>query len=1055
MIDINGRLRVVLMAGLAGLVCTGIPSAAESPPSIEQLREQIDRGRYVEAERGVKVLLTAHAETQGADRAAVTDLLGRLVARLLADSQLGQEHCQIARDLGDDARRVFHHLGDRQGAGKIAEGATTIAERSCGPDHLVTARLLILDGFIRLDQRELEPAGARFERALAIARNNGEAGLCAWHRSLHGLGSVHNRRGEFAAAISYYEQALEVARQAHGDNHVEVADVARALGWALYVAGDYPAAVRAYDQALAILDADPDSDRLTLLRVLFGRGNLLRRLGDFEASEAAFRRAIAIAEQLPESLVRARNLGVGYGNLFNLYAVIGGHDAAVHQLYDQALTLLAVAWGPTSNQVLECQNNYAGYLVRCGELARARELYEQVAAVREEVLGPDHQSLANTLHELAAVLRKTNETEAARRAAERALAIRERALGEHAPKVAWSLSLLARIQIDAGQFAAGLGSALRAEQIGRDTLRLTARAVAERGALQYAAGRTGGIDLALSLAAEAAPTRRSFGPQVWDAMIRSRALVLDEVARRHRAIGARDDADVARLARMLADDRALLARLTLRGPVPGSPEDHRQRLTEVRERKEQTERALAAASAEFAREYVHAQVGLEEVRAALPADSALIAYATYSHRPVPPAPVAGGNSAAPAEPVRSYLAFVLPPGGSAPAVVPLGPVARIDEPIDAWRQEVARRPVGLGPALAAAERRYRQVAGKLREAIWDPLSAWLTGADSVFVVPDGAINLVGLATLPTGDSSYLVESGPRLHLLSAERDLVRDTDRRPATGTLLALGSPDFECRPGEKPAPSLIAAGPGSTAPQAVASAAAYRGPHSDSDEFRSLAFAPLPAAREEVEQIVAIWSDHQPANGSLPGRALVLTGAAASEERFKHHASGHRVLHLATHGFFLGQQPGAAGTSENPLLRSGLVLAGANRRDEVGLDVDDGILTAEEIASLDLSGVEWAVLSACSTGVGEVMAGEGVLGLRRAFEVAGVDTTIMSLWPVQDEAARLWMERLYRGRLAGLATADAVRQASLDLLDRRRAAGKSTHPFFWGAFVAAGDWR
>jgi len=146
----------------------------------------------------------------------------------------------------------------------------------------------------------------------------------------------------------------------------------------------------------------------------------------------------------------------------------------------------------------------------------------------------------------------------------------------------------------------------------------------------------------------------------------------------------------------------------------------------------------------------------------------------------------------------------------------------------------------------------------------------------------------------------------------------------------------------------------------------------------------------------------------------------------------------------------------SENPLLLAGLALAGANRRGPAALDQDEGILTAEEIAGLNLQGTEWAVLSACDTGLGEIRAGEGVFGLRRAFQIAGVRTVIMSLWSVEDRSAQIWMQALYEGRLQkNLNTADAVHGASIAVLRDRRAKGQSTHPFYWAAFVAAGDWR
>jgi CHAT domain-containing protein len=135
---------------------------------------------------------------------------------------------------------------------------------------------------------------------------------------------------------------------------------------------------------------------------------------------------------------------------------------------------------------------------------------------------------------------------------------------------------------------------------------------------------------------------------------------------------------------------------------------------------------------------------------------------------------------------------------------------------------------------------------------------------------------------------------------------------------------------------------------------------------------------------------------------------------------------------------------------------LAGANRRQATPPDQEDGVLTAEEVAALNLTGVEWAVLSGCDTGVGEIRAGEGVFGLRRAFQLAGAKTVIMSLWPVEDQTTQQWMSALYDNRFTrNFSSADAVRQASLSVLHLRRTKGVSTHPFYWAAFVAAGDWR
>jgi CHAT domain-containing protein len=204
-----------------------------------------------------------------------------------------------------------------------------------------------------------------------------------------------------------------------------------------------------------------------------------------------------------------------------------------------------------------------------------------------------------------------------------------------------------------------------------------------------------------------------------------------------------------------------------------------------------------------------------------------------------------------------------------------------------------------------------------------------------------------------------------------------------------------------------------------------------------------------------------------------MVLTGAQATESAVKQ-VNAPRILHLATHGFFLSD-PGAdrgprtgspsavlAATGsqvstldsaansdiENPLLRSGLALAGANLRHS-GTS-DDGILTALEAANLNLWGTKLVVLSACDTGVGEVRNGEGVYGLRRAFVIAGTESLVMSLWPISDYSTRLLMTNYYKNLKQDMGRGEALRQVQLDMLKRN----PSLHPFYWANFIQSGDW-
>lgn len=246
--------------------------------------------------------------------------------------------------------------------------------------------------------------------------------------------------------------------------------------------------------------------------------------------------------------------------------------------------------------------------------------------------------------------------------------------------------------------------------------------------------------------------------------------------------------------------------------------------------------------------------------------------------------------------------------------------------------------------------------------------------------------------------------------LTSGRDLLRAparAAREPAT----IVADPDFA---GEG-APTSVAAAP------------------QRSIDFRRIEFEPLPGTAEEATAIAK----------RLPS-ARVFTRAQATEAALKR-VKGPHVLHGASHAFFLEPQEAAL---ENPLLRSGLVLAGANR---LSSGTEDGILTALEAASLDLAGTSLVVLSACETGLGDVQSGEGVYGLRRALVIAGAATQVMSLWKVADDETRDLMVAFYDQLAQGRGRSEALREAQFRLLRTSR----TSHPFFWAAFIASGDWR
>lgn len=289
------------------------------------------------------------------------------------------------------------------------------------------------------------------------------------------------------------------------------------------------------------------------------------------------------------------------------------------------------------------------------------------------------------------------------------------------------------------------------------------------------------------------------------------------------------------------------------------------------------------------------------------------------------------------------------------------------------------------------------------------------------------------------------------------RDLVRLNDAPKAHATeLLALGDPDFDATVDVRrsvTARTALAAVPW----QGYRSGSPFQSACSDSLLNR---VPRLYGTDDEIQRLTRLW------NGTSKDSAISLLRRQASEENFKALAPGKKVIHVSTHGFFesfdcfkerMGMNGAAASDvfEENPLLGSGLLLAGCNRRDELEdrTDVEDGILTAEEVSAMNLSGTKCVVLSACVSGLGEIKGGEGVYGLRRAFQLAGARSVVSSLWPISDQTAERFVSSLYSNFDKPLPVSMQI--AATSYLRDMRKRGMSVHPFAWGAFISTGDWR
>jgi CHAT domain-containing protein/tetratricopeptide (TPR) repeat protein len=955
---------------------------------------------------------------------------------------------------------LLQRTGDYRAARPALERALKIRE-VVGPNHpdlITTLNLLGTQFWFEGDPRAEH---ALYVRALDIGQNMLRANHPLIAGVLKNLAAPAITLGDLTEARSLQERALAIAEQSYGSSHPEMAEYLNDLASTLQLQGDYSTARSLYERAARIVEAHSGPNDLTLATYVYNLAILDARSGDLTEARRRLNRAVSIWQRI---------LGPDHPHVAIALSALGrrlleqGAFSEAQLLFERALKIRERRLGPDHRDVARTLQDLAATFARQGRLSRARTLSARAIQIWERSDVSNIPAFASILMLHANLQVDLGDFETARRYYERALEIRRRVVGNSHPEYAQTQAALARVLAELGKVRSAGISALQAEETGRQHLRLTLRYLPERQSLGYAASRPKGLDLAMSLsAADPDATDR-----VFDGLIKSRALVQDEMAARRRVSEDASRTDVAPLWAALASTRQRLANLVVKGPSDGRPEQYTVLVEDARREKELAERALADKSAAFRDEVARGEIGLDDVRRAMPAGSALVAFARYDRTPIPapgaPAPRATSTSAAatmrPRAPIPSYVAFVVREGQTQIALVPIGSAANVDALVSRWHAEIMNIVGADSPS--DVENTYRLAGAALRRRVWDPVAGYVKGATTVFVVPDGTLNLLSLAALPVGRTGYLIAEAPVIHYVSAERDLVSNSSAATGNRGLLAVGGAAFD--DASLFTGKVVRPRPATRAPTAVTAAGGLRAGCGD---LASLRFDPLAGTLQEVREVARLWSD-SPAD--------VLESRGASERAFKHGAPGHRVLHIATHGFFLGSacQPAlggtravggllpkspsqpAAGMADNPLLLSGLAFAGANRRAAAGPGDDDGILTAEEVATLNLGGVEWAVLSACDTGLGEVKAGEGVFGLRRAFQIAGARTVIMSLWSVDDQATRLWMRALYEGRLQKhLSTADAMHQASLSVLRARRARGQSTHPFYWAGFVAAGDWR
>jgi CHAT domain-containing protein/Tfp pilus assembly protein PilF len=925
------------------------------------------------------------------------------------------------------ARRQFYEslrlnlAGKTDKALELARGVLDIREKTLGENDADVAASLRALGTLYVSKGDLAQAEATLQRALETTAKVSGPDSLEYADVLHWLARVQSSRGDRTQAEQLNQRALAIREKVAGTESVPVANSLVNLA-ALYRAkNDLPRAEQTYLRALAIREKLLGAEHADVGALLNNLGLLYYGAGDYDSAEPLLQRALAVEEKALGT--NHRYVADDLNNLGLVEWKRGNYEKA-KGYYLRALSIHEIASGPESERVAaELANLGIIYKEADRDYPKAEESYQRALAILSKTAGENNATTANVVSSLAIIYRITGDYARAEKFALRALAIYEKVLGTNNQNTLMALFSLARIYAAEGDVNRAIEYQQRISAVEEKIIPLNLALGSERQKIAYLP-QLQYPDKIITLHARLARDNAEARDLAVTTVLRHKGLVLDALSENLSALRQRFSPQDQALLDELGDINAKFSRLALSSPQKISPAEQQSQIKTLEEQREKIEAEISRRSAGF---YQGSQpVTLAAVQAAVPQGAALVEFAIYH----PFDWKSADDGSAFGEP--HYVAYVIRHQGEV-RWAELGAAKDVDARVDALRQ-----------ALTDPQRRdVQQLARAVDEQVMRPLRSLLGDATQLLISPDGELNLLPFQALVDEQDHYLIERYAFTYLTSG-RDLLRLQVARESKSEPLVVANPTF----GETATPQKVNASAKWVEPSVRRrSVPAAR-------KLSELYFAPLDGTAQEADAIRKIFPE-----------ANLLTGARATKAALKQ-AVAPRILHIATHGFFL-QAPqtvtdGRAqvatvkvrgadveSESENPLLRSGLALAGANLRGGAGV-ANDGILTALEASGLNLWGTKLVVLSACDTGVGEVRNGEGVYGLRRAFVLAGAETLVMSLWPASDYSTRTLMTSYYKNLRQGLGRGAALREVQLEMLRRN----PKLHPFYWANFIQSGEW-
>ncbi|MEO9482733.1 MAG: CHAT domain-containing tetratricopeptide repeat protein [Ekhidna sp.] len=829
-------------------------------------------------------------------------------------------------------------------------------------------------------------------RGIKTFEENGLEATFEYAATLNSLGVLYMEKGKLPEAEEILQEALDVVNRMQGDNEDAVAGVENNLALVYFNLGDY-------ERTIALQRKILEQDKNYFGEDSFTYGLDLLNLG----------LTLLYDEQYAES----------------------------EQLHSRALEVFEESAGKESIDYGRVENNLTRLYTKKGNIDEAIAYGQKAIKTYEGSLGKDHPETAFPYFNLANAHLGYEEVDKAIPLAERAYEIRKKALGNTHPYFARSANQLAILSWKQGKTKEALGYYRETfDNYFNQINTLFPVLTEEEKATFYYTNLRPAFEQYVSFIEETSSEDKELLGEIYDYQLSLKGLIMYATSKVRESILASGDAILIEKFEAWISQKEQLAKLFSATDLDINVRNNR--IDSLTNSSDKLEEELSKSSQAFGENFANKSVSWVDIKNKLKPGEAAVEIVRYRDFTTDSAGVFTDE-------VHYAAMIVRHDTEDHPEMVVLRNGAKMEQKFLAnYRNAI----------------KYKISENYSYKLFWEPIARKLNGINKIYFAPDGVYNQISIYTLQNPQSKDYLLNEIDLALVTNTKDILKDSDTFDAGGRSVFFGYPQYSMGSdlsgdnaedrgvrGVRGADRGMRSG--SSKDELSRGASIPRGVRGNLVRYmRSFnGLGMLPGTKKEVELIDSLYNK----NDRLRDTYFLNDALESTVKAVK----SPNILHIATHGFFLEHDTEEQSTDsyvQNPLLRSGLILAGANNFISSGEIVsesngDDGILTAYEAMNMNLDQTDVVVLSACETGLGEIKNGEGVYGLQRAFQIAGADAVIMSMWTVDDDATQELMTTFYNEWLSHGDKQLAFNTAQKKLREKYK------KPYYWGAFVMIGE--